>query len=62
MACTFVDNNMKEGLLKSWAEQQTVRLEACTFYNNKVFQHKLWQYDSCVDSIRFYSDSSLDVW
>jgi hypothetical protein len=53
---------LEEGVLELSGEQETVRLEACTFENNTVFQHNLLQYGSCGDSSRFYSDSSLDVW
>jgi hypothetical protein len=62
VACTFVDNNVKEGVLELLGlQQETVRLEACTFENNTVLQHNLWR-EYCADSTHFYSDSSLDVW
>jgi hypothetical protein len=62
VAFSCIDNNMKEAVLKLSGEEGTVRLDACTFENNTVLQHNLWQEEQCVDSSRFYSDSSLDVW
>jgi hypothetical protein len=51
---------MKSGVLASFNEFATVRLEACTFESNTVLQHITWQKFDCGDI--FYSDSSLNVW
>jgi hypothetical protein len=62
VACAFIGNNMKQAVLGLLDKNNTVRLEACTFQNNTVLQHHLWQTTGCDDSSRFYSDSALNVW